>query len=65
MIVARHYGWNAVSDEPMDYHEFLLALHLLAEERYGHPVRQQQRSEDAQLKQSLKQQVNPHGRTGR
>lgn len=64
MIVGRHYGWSAVSDEPMDYHEFLLALHLLAEERYGHPVRMQARTEDARLKESLKQQVT-HARSGR
>lgn len=49
----------------MDYHEFLLSLHLLSEERYGVPLRRAQRAEDEQLKRSMKQQVSPHGRTRR
>lgn len=48
----------------MDYSEWLLALHLLAEERYGVHVRSKDRAEQAQLRESLKQQVT-HGRTRR
>lgn len=48
----------------MDYHEFLLALHLLAEERYGVHVRAKGYAEDKQMRESMKQQVS-NGRTGR
>jgi hypothetical protein len=48
----------------MDYHEFLLSLHLLAEERYGVRVRAKDYAEQAQLRESMKQQVT-NGRTGR
>ena len=52
MIVARHYGWGAVTERPMDYGEFLLALQLLAEERTGTKVRDAKRQEDAQFAKS-------------
>ena len=48
----------------MDYHEFLLSLHLLAEERYGTLSRARDRAEDRQLRESMKQQVT-HARTRR
>lgn len=47
MIVARHYGWGAITERPMDYGEFLLALQLLAEERTGSKVREAKRREDS------------------
>lgn len=48
----------------MDYHEFLLSLHLLAEERYGVRVRAKDHAEQTQMRESQKQQVK-HARTGR
>lgn len=48
----------------MDYHEFLLSLYLLAEERYGVPMRQRDYAEQRQLQESMKQQVG-NARTGR
>lgn len=48
----------------MDYHEFLLSLHLLAEERYGTHLRARDRAEEHQLRESMKQQVS-HARTRR
>lgn len=47
MIVAREFGWAAVSDSPMDWETFGLARLLLAEERAGRRVRMAQALEDA------------------
>lgn len=51
--MARHYGWAAVAGpDAMDHEDFLIALQLLAEERYGKAVRAAKRSEDAKFAQA-------------
>lgn len=44
MIVASQFGWSAVSDGPMNFHDLLLAAQLMSEERVGKPHRDYQRS---------------------
>lgn len=39
MIVASHFGWQTVSPEPPDFHDYLLMGQLLSEERVGSRVR--------------------------
>ena len=46
MIVARSFGWSAVSDEPMDWTDYHLARQLLAEEKVGTRTRQAEADED-------------------
>lgn len=54
MIVARHFGWEAVSGrDRMSHEEFLLAVQLLAEERYGTQKRTKNRQDDATRAKSL------------
>lgn len=47
MIVARHFGWSAVSDQPMDWETFALARQLLTDETVGRAVRSMADAEDA------------------
>lgn len=39
MIVASQFGWSAVSREPMDWYDMLLAAQLMSEERFGKAYR--------------------------
>ncbi len=54
MIVAHQFGWSAVSDAPMDWAEYQLALELLTQERAGRRARQVKAEEDAEFQASRK-----------
>jgi len=54
VIVARRFGWSAVSDRPMDWEEFMLARQLLTDETVGRAVRAAAEAEDASFKRTKK-----------
>lgn len=45
MIVASQFGWEAVSREPMDMYDLLLAAQLMSEERVGTVLRKRAREQ--------------------
>jgi hypothetical protein len=52
LIVASRFGWAAVSDEPMDHHDFLMAAQLIAEQDIGKLLREQEREEQQQMRRN-------------
>lgn len=66
MIVASRFGWEAVAGPyRMNHAEFLYALQLIGEERWGTKHRAGLRREQKQAEANTEALERAHGRTGR
>lgn len=54
MIVASQFGWSAISPEPMNFHDLLLAAQLMSEERVGKPLRAAERATAERDRQAMR-----------